>query len=333
MADAFQSGANIEIIVNPFEGQPPVAGRYAVFTEIGAGPTGRVYVADDQRKSGRRVAVKVLTPRMSADMDDPTGRKRFVLAARNAARLDHPSIVPVLAIDNVKGSGTDHVAIVYAYESWPTLAAVVRDQGPLEPDAARRIIDRVAEAVDYAHENDVLHLNLHPGNIFLGPDGAVRLADFAVRGALQGDVAEHNPQRGDWLPPEQQTGGEVSRASDVYALGLILQHCLTGEAPDPDSTEPLPGAFDLVVERATRKTSTERLPGMEAFRHALKSPASYRTPVPSGVFVAPSVSEPQALDLGSEPAVPLGLWIALGLGGTVLLLLCVFVIAAMWLSR
>lgn len=322
MGDAFQSGANIEIVVNPFEGQPPVAGRYELFTEVGSGQLGRVYVANDLKNPGRRVAVKVLNPRMSTDFDDPAGTQRFIRSAREAARLDHRGIVPVFAIDQLAGDGPKRVALVQEYVTWPTLAAVLKKHGSLSADATTRLLRAVADAVEAAHDQDVLHLDLRPGNIFVSAKGSVRVSDFAVRGALQGEVTPDNPQQGAFLAPEQRTGGAVSRATDVYAMGLLLQHLLTGEPPDASSSTPLPNGLDLVVERATRKNPADRLPGMEAFRHAMDAPAAYRTPVPSGVFVQSNLASPEPLDFYTDRAVPLLLWLAAGVGLFVLTMVC-----------
>ncbi len=333
MSDDFQSGANIEIVVNPYDKLPPVAGRYVVLTEIGAGALGRVYIADDQRKKDRLVVVKVFNPRMSTDMDDPSGARRFVRAAREAARLDHPSILSLLAIDTVGEKGKKRVAIVQEHESWPTLAAVLEKHGFLSAEVALPIIDGIADAVDMAHEQDVLHLDIQPGNIFVSPQGEVRVSDFFIRSALHDEVTPETPIEGPFLAPEQKTGGDLSRATDVYAMGLLLQHVLTGDPPDATSTQPLPNALDLVVERATRANPDTRLPGMEAFRHALKSPAAYRTPVPSGVFVTPEISAPLPMELSPVNDIPWALWVLLTAGMVVLLGLCVGVIGLMGIQR
>ncbi|MFT6143154.1 MAG: serine/threonine-protein kinase [Myxococcota bacterium] len=324
MSDDFQSGANIEIVVNPYDKQPPVAGRYVVLTEIGAGAMGRVYIADDQRKKGRHVVVKVLNPRMSTDIEDSSGARRFVRAAREAARLDHPSIVPLLAIDTVGENTQKRVAIVQEYESWSTLKAILDKHGSLTVDVVLPIIDGIAAAVDFAHDQEVLHLDIQPGNVFVSPQGDVRVSDFFIRSAMHDEVTPENPIEGAFLAPEQKTGGPLSRATDVYALGLLMQHMLTGDPPDAESTQPLANALDLVVERATREDADIRLPGMEAFRHALKAPTAYRTPVPSGVFVRPEISEPLPVELLPTSHTPWGLWGVLGAGVVVVLVgLCI----------
>jgi serine/threonine protein kinase len=266
---------------------------------------------------------------MSTNIEDASGARRFVRAAREAARLDHPSIVPLLAIDTVGKKGKKRIAIVQEHESWPTLGAVLEKHGSLAADVALPIIDGIAAAVDVAHEQEVLHLDIQPGNVFVSPQGEVRVSDFFMRSAMHDEVTPETPIEGPFLAPEQKTGGELSRATDVYALGLLLQHVLTGDPPDANSTTPLPNALDLVVERATRANPDTRLPGMEAFRHALKSPAAYRTPVPSGVFVKPEVSEPLPIDLASSNDIPWLLWVLLGAGVVVLLGLCVGVIGLM----
>lgn len=297
MAD-FKSGANIAIIVNPYAGTPPVAGRYEIFTEIGSGPLGKVYVANDLTDSSHRVAIKVLEPRMSPDLTDPTLTGRYTQQARKAARLDRDDIVPVVGIDRIDATDGPRVAVVQTFETWPTLGSIVARKGALKHSIAVRIARNIARAVQAAHEEDILHLDLHPNNVFISPDADVRVSDFAIRGALQAEVGPRSPERGPYLAPEQQTGGAVGPATDVYAVALILQHMLTGEPPDPQLQRSLPRGLDLIIERATRDELSERLPSLEAFCDGLDAPAAYQTPVPQGVFVRPNVTVPSPLPRG-----------------------------------
>jgi serine/threonine protein kinase len=318
---------HIQLVENPFEGQPPLAGRYAFITEIGAGPLGRVYSGRDL-ETGTRVAIKVLTPRISADVNDPTCKERYVAAVRRVAPLRHPGVARVFAVDTVLQDG--HLRVAYSMEHVATTPArrLLDGKASMSADRVVDLVDRVAEIVEAAHTMGLLHLDLHLGNVFVGQDDEVRLSDFGIRGAFQADITPETPESSPFLAPEQRAGGDVSVATDVFGLGWLLRALLTWSMPDhKDPVGVLPGDLDLVVNKACRVRPEDRFPTVAAFRKALRDPKGVRTA--SGV-VAP-VPAPAPV-IATEPAASKGmLYAGLAVVAVVLVLACVGGAAALGL--
>ena len=203
-------------------------GDYELLEELGRGGMGVVYRAR-QIGLAREVAVKMTLRGELASAED---RKRFRAEAEAAARLDHPGIVPVHEVGELEG----RPYFSMKYIRGPTLSRMLAD-GPLPPHEAARILTAVARAIHFAHKNGVLHRDLKPSNILIDEDGQPHLTDFGLAkqiadaasltksGAVLGTPA--------YMAPEQAGGarGEVSPASDVYSLGAILYHMLTGRPP------------------------------------------------------------------------------------------------------
>lgn len=196
--------------------------RYALEALIGRGGVGDVHRATDTLLH-RQVAIKVLRERTASDVD----RDRFRDEARTLAVLMHPGLVTVLDVGDTEG----RPFLVMELVEGSTLAGVLAD-GPLGVDETARILGRVATALAYAHDRGVVHRDVKPGNVLLGDDGRVKLADFGIA-RLVGDNVRHTlpgTMIGTvaYLAPEQVTGGELTQAVDVYALGLVLLEALTG---------------------------------------------------------------------------------------------------------
>src|SRR4051812_38257865 len=139
--------------------QQAIAGRYSLERELGRGGMGVVYLAREVRLD-RRVAIKLLPPELAMQS---TLRDRFMREARTAARLSHPYIVPLHAVDEVAG----FVFYVMAYVDGETLSQRVASRGPLPPHEATRILREVAWALAYAHAQGVVHRDIKPANILL----------------------------------------------------------------------------------------------------------------------------------------------------------------------
>jgi serine/threonine protein kinase len=207
----------------PLEEQVDVlAGRYRLGKVIGRGGMADVYRAEDELLE-REVAVKVLRARTATERD----RARFETEAKTVAQFDHPHLVTLL------DAGIDHDTpyLVMDLVEGPSLAAACAD-GPLPPEQVGGIGAALCEALSYVHGHDVVHRDLKPGNVLLGGDGRVRLADFGIA-RLLGDTAGHTATgtligTAAYLAPEQVKGLPVSPASDVYSLGLLLLEALTG---------------------------------------------------------------------------------------------------------
>lgn len=153
--------------------QEALLGRYALERELSRGGMGIVYLARDIRLD-RLVALKLLPPDLAAR---PALRERFLREARTAAKLSHPNIVPIHAVDEVG----DYVFFVMAYVEGPTLGERIRERGPVPPTKATQIIKEVAWALAYAHAQGVVHRDVKPDNILLeeGTERAL-VTDFGI---------------------------------------------------------------------------------------------------------------------------------------------------------
>lgn len=204
--------------------QEALVGRYSLERELGRGGMGTVYLARDLRLE-RPVAIKALHPALAAD---PNARARFLREARTAAGLAHPHIIPIYAVEE---SGTAPL-LVMAMIDGETLGARLRSRGPLPADDAARVLREIAWALDHAHANGVVHRDLTLDNILLERHtGRALLGDFGL--AHRGDDADIGPVFGtpDYLAPEVIRGEPATRASDLYALGVVGWATLAGKLP------------------------------------------------------------------------------------------------------
>ncbi len=203
-------------------------GNYELLEELGRGGMGVVYRAR-QLNLPREVALKLMLPER---LSSPTDRERFRVEAEAIARLDHPSIVPVYDVGQVG----DRPYIAMKYIAGQTLAQRL-EQGPLAPREAARLAAHVAHAVHAAHQAGVLHRDLKPSNILLDDHNRPIVTDFglAKQQASSVDLTGSGAAVGTplYAAPEQAAGarGHVGPASDVYSLGCLLYHMLTGRPP------------------------------------------------------------------------------------------------------
>lgn len=204
--------------------QRALLGRFSLERELGRGGMGTVYLARDLALD-RIVAIKALHPELAARAD---ARERFLREARVAARLMHPNIVPVYAVEAIEG----YTVIVMAYVDGESLGARLRRRGPLAPDQAERMLREIGWALSYAHASGVLHRDITLENILMerGTDRAL-LADFGL--ARETRSAESGPLLGTpaYLAPEVIRGDPSTARSDLYALGIVGWAALVGEPP------------------------------------------------------------------------------------------------------
>ena len=204
--------------------QEMLLGRYSLERELGRGGMGTVFLARDIRLE-RPVALKVLHPALASQ---PQARERFLREARTAARLAHPHIVPIYAVEAYAAT----VVIVMAFVDGETLGQRIQRRGTLPPDAAERMMRETAWALGYAHAHGVIHRDLTPANILLERhSGRAFLADFGV--ATQRDDLDHAPVFGTpgYLAPEIIRGDVASVRSDLYSLGAVGYLAIAGGAP------------------------------------------------------------------------------------------------------
>ncbi len=207
---------------------PCSMGGYELLDELGRGGMGVVYRAR-QSGLGREVAVKMILGDLLAS---PIDKQRFRAEAEAAARLDHPNIVPVYEVGELEG----RLFFSMKYIAGQTLTQLLAER-PLPARETAYILAEVSRAIHYAHQAGVLHRDLKPSNILIDDTGKPHITDFglAKQTASTGDLTKTGMIIGtpSYMSPEQAAGarGEVGPASDVYSLGAILYHMLTGRPP------------------------------------------------------------------------------------------------------
>ncbi|MFK8110880.1 MAG: protein kinase [Rubripirellula sp.] len=207
---------------------PCQLGDYELLEKIGSGGMGLVYRAR-QSSLNRIVALKVIGRGRFA------GSKlvdRFLHEAESAAMLDHPGIVPVHDV----GEALGRVFYVMSYVSGETLFEAMAD-GPLKSKAAAECVRTIADAIKYAHGQGIIHRDLKPSNILLDEAGHPKVADFGLAKQIESEanltVTGQVIGTPSYMPPEQARTdtAEITVQSDVYSLGAILFHLLTGRPP------------------------------------------------------------------------------------------------------
>ncbi len=247
---------------------------YRIDSRIGRGGMGVVYRATDLSLD-RPVALKVLTEELA---NDAGFRRRFVTESKLAASLDHPNVIPIHAAG-------EHDGILYiAMRLVPgdDLRTLVREEGRLEPERAIRLICQVASALEAAHAHGLVHRDVKPANVLVTPEDHVYLTDFGLSKRVGADsqATKTGIVLGtlDYIAPEQIRGDTIGPYTDVYSLGCLITHLLTGQVPFTVGTEegkmwahfseppPLPSArvpelgtaFDRIVTRAMSKRPQDR---------------------------------------------------------------------------
>jgi serine/threonine-protein kinase len=220
---------------------PARFGDYELLQELGRGGMGVVYRAA-QSSLSREVAVKMILRGQLASQAD---RERFEAEAQAAARLDHPGIVPVYEVGEIDGRPYFSMKHVRGTTLAQRLA-----EGPLPSREAARILAAVARAIHFAHMRSVLHRDLKPSNILLDEQAEPHVTDFGLAKQLEGaaTLTKTGAVLGTpaYMAPEQAAGarGQVGPQSDVYSLGVILYHMLTGRPPFQAAS---PGEMVLLV--------------------------------------------------------------------------------------
>jgi tRNA A-37 threonylcarbamoyl transferase component Bud32 len=202
-----------------------VLGRYRPLAEIGEGGHGAVDLAFDT-KMARRVAIKRIpvSHRGIEILSRTTGLKE----ARTAALLNHPNVVTVYEWD----TDDDEAFLIMEHVDGASLEELLAEFAPMNADEAASVLSQTADAVAFAHENGVLHLDLKPDNVLVTRDGLVKVGDFGVA-ALTNAAGQAISAGGTlgYMPPEQLRGEDVDVRTDVWAFAAVAFQVLTGAVP------------------------------------------------------------------------------------------------------
>jgi serine/threonine protein kinase len=267
-------------------------GRYDLTRVLGKGAMGIVYEGLDPRLN-RKVAIKTI---LKGHLDDEAASKeysmRFMREAQSVARLNHPNIVQVYDF----GEQGDIAYIVMEFIKGKELKNFFDANERFELKEAVRIMCELLDALELAHEAGIVHRDIKPANVMLDSQARVKLADFGVARVTDDRSAAEKTQAGTmvgtpaYLSPEQITGGNIDRRSDVFSAGIILYQFLTGEKPFTGSGAwtiakkiiqdhpPVPSSinntisplFDAVVNKALAKSVEQRYQSAREFGTALK---------------------------------------------------------------
>jgi serine/threonine-protein kinase len=282
-----------------------LADRYAIERELGAGGMATVYLAEDL-KHHRKVAVKVLRPELAAVL----GAERFVQEITTTANLQHPHILPLFD----SGEADSFLYYVMPFIDGETLRDKLNRETQFGIEEAVRITTEVADALDYAHRNNVIHRDIKPENILLH-DERPMVADFgialAVSAAAGGRMTETGMSLGTphYMSPEQATADKnLTNRSDIYSLGCVLYEMLAGEPPHTggsaqaivmkivaDEARPVaelrksvPPHVAAATAQALEKLAADRFGTAKEFAEALTNPAFTLPSAQAGVASAPA---------------------------------------------
>src|SRR5688572_25380304 len=270
--------------------------RYELQSVLASGGMGRVWRARDAVLQ-RPVAVKVLRSEFTGDASFVG---RFRAEAQHTAVLAHPNIAALYDYGEVEQDGERLAYLVMELVEGESLATLLARERRLDVPQTLGILRATAAGLAAAHAAGVVHRDVKPGNVLLGPAGVVKITDFGIAWSASSVPLTQTGQvigTAQYLSPEQAAGGKAGPASDVYALGAVAYECLTGrrvfdgensvqiavkqirDHPDPLPAE-LPANVRGLVERALSKDPAERFPDGAALLAAVDDVLSGRPPVP-----------------------------------------------------
>lgn len=257
--------------------------RYKLTERVGLGGMAEVYRAEDN-VLGRTVAVKVMLPQYAAD---PTFTKRFRQEAASAANLQSPYIVSIYDW----GLDGETYYIVMEFLRGTDLKTAIKERGAINQRKAAEIGSQVAQALSVAHAGGIIHRDIKPQNIMIQPDGNIKVMDFGIARAGDAGLSQTATVLGTahYVSPEQAQGKELTGASDIYSLGVVLYEATTGklpfdgqdavsvavkqvnELPAPPSTinPNIDPALEAIIMKAMEKDPGRRFKDASEMRHIL----------------------------------------------------------------
>ncbi len=254
-----------------------LGGRYEIIEKIGAGGMAYVYKAKC-RLLNRNVAVKILRDEF---VNDEEFVKKFRRESQAAASLSHPNIVNVYDVGAEEVDGERIYYIVMEYINGKTLKGIIREKGKLSLEETLDYSIQIAEALEHAHKNHIVHRDIKPHNIMITEDGRVKVTDFGIaRAATASTVTNTSNVIGSvhYFSPEQARGGYTDEKSDIYSLGIVIYEMITGKVPyegdspisvalkhiqeevlPPRSIDPtIPVSLENIIMKCVKKSQLDR---------------------------------------------------------------------------
>ena len=254
------------------ETAPESIGKYRITDLLGRGAMGVVYRALDPLLN-RYVAIKVMSQGIATDLEL---RDRFLREARAAGSLQHPNIITIYDFGEADGS----LYIAMEYVEGSDLSDIMERQDPLPLPAKLDIIVDTLHALEYAHSRGVVHRDVKPANIRVSVAGHAKLMDFGIARLEKSDLTRSGMVIGtpDYMAPEQVTGGTITPATDIFAVGVVLYEFLANrrtfdgetlhavlykvvsEQPPPlhEAAPNVPSSLQPILDRALAKDPLQR---------------------------------------------------------------------------
>ena len=234
-----------------------LAKRYKISKRLGAGGMGEVWLATDT-ELGREVAIKFILPHYSQNQ---VARESFISEARLVAKLDHPYIMKIydIGMESINHKMTIYLVMQYAANG--TLSDKLK-HGFLSLTETNRIMQQICQALDYAHQQLIIHLDIKPANILFDHHGNALVNDFGLARVLEKQTHVSLSRKSGtpaYMPPEQSLADKAGPFSDVFAVGVMLYQMISGQLPRRRFEEqfeihfdkPLTAAVQMVVTKAT----------------------------------------------------------------------------------
>ena len=289
MAPNAAANLNSTLILENSGVQKPTLGRYTIERELGRGAMGMVYLGRDP-KIGRTVAIKtmVLAQEFEGEKLEEV-KERFFREAETAGRLNHPNIVTIYDV----GEDEDLSYIAMDYLKGENLLGFCKPEKLLPAKEVFQVLAKVADALDYAHRNGVVHRDVKPANIIYDRDtGVMKVTDFGVAFLTDSSKTKTGTILGSpsYMSPEQLAGMKVDGRSDLFSLGVTIYQMLTGELPfigeslvslmykianekHPDVRlfrPDLPSCVSRIINKALAKEAENRFQSGERFSNAME---------------------------------------------------------------
>ncbi|MDO8837155.1 MAG: protein kinase [Vicinamibacterales bacterium] len=298
--------------------QPSSIGRYEIIGRLGEGGMGAVYLARDPLID-RQIAVKFLREGLEND----ELRERFVREARSAGRLQHVNIVVIFDVG--EQGGRPYIAMEYVEGS--TLADTVRRRDAMPLLQKLRLLEQLSEGLAYAHRAGIVHRDIKPANLIVSRDGVLKILDFGIARLGRANLTMAGVMLGtlNYMSPEQITGGDIDKRSDIFAVGSVCYEFLSNARAFPGDLQdgilhriitsqppPLsglcPGLDPRIIEivnRALEKDPARRYQDLESLQADLTVVREALTPptTPGAVRTSAAVvpAEPPTLHLPTSP--------------------------------